>query len=51
MSISGIMLEINDYGLEFDSFLGAIYLPWHTLITAALITIGYKVYKVRRDKW
>jgi hypothetical protein len=51
MSISGIMLEINDYGLEFDSFLGAIYLPWHTIATAVFITIAYKIYKVRRDKW
>lgn len=51
MSISGIMLEINDYGLEFDSFLGSIYLPWHTIATAVFITIAYKIYKVRRDKW
>ena len=51
MITSGLELQINDYGLEFDSFLGAIYLPWHTIITAVLIVIGYKIYKVRRDKW
>jgi len=26
MTISGILLEVNDYGLEFDSFLGAVYM-------------------------
>jgi hypothetical protein len=51
MNISGIMLQINDYGLEFDSFLGAIYLPWHTIATAVFITGAYKIYKARRDKW
>ena len=51
MSISGLVLRINDYGFELDSFLGAIYLPWHTIVPALLITIGYKVYRMRLDKW
>jgi hypothetical protein len=51
MSINGIMLQINDYGLEFDSFLGAIYLPWHTIATAVFITVVYKIYRMRLDKW
>ena len=45
MSIEGIMLEINDYGLEFDSFLGAIYLPWHSIAIITISAIAYKFYK------
>ena len=48
MSIQGIMLQINDYGLEFDSFLGAIYLPWHTIATISIILIAYKIYKRKK---
>jgi hypothetical protein len=51
MITSGLELEINEYGFELDSFLGAIYLPWHTLITAALVFVAYKAYKIWRDKW
>lgn len=51
MITSGLELQINDYGLEFDSFLGAIYLPWHTIATAVLVIIVYKAYKIWRDKW
>ena len=40
----------NEYGLEFDSFLGAIYLPWHTMIITALALIAYKVYKRKKNK-
>jgi hypothetical protein len=47
MTISGILLELNDYGLELDSFLGAIYLPWHTIIFTTLAVVAYKAYK----KW
>jgi len=47
MTISGILLELNDYGLELDSFLGAIYLPWHTIILTTLSVVAYKAYK----KW
>jgi hypothetical protein len=51
MTINGFELLIsNEYGLEFDSFLGAIYLPWHTIIITALSLIAYKVYKIKRGK-
>ncbi len=51
MSISGLVFRINDYGMELDSFLGAIYLPWHTIATAVFITVAYKIYRMRLDKW
>ena len=47
MITDGFILEINsDYGLELDSFLGAIYLPWHTIIIIALAVVAYKAYKI-----
>ena len=47
MTINGFELVIsNEYGLEFDSFLGAIYLPWHTIIIIALAVVAYKAYKI-----
>ena len=48
MTINGVILELNEYGLEFDSFLGAIYLPWHTIAIATALVIAYKIYK---RKW
>jgi hypothetical protein len=46
MTISGFELIVsNEYGLELDSFLGSLYLPWHTIILTALAVIAYKVYK------
>jgi len=46
MTISGFELIVsNEYGLELDSFLGSLYLPWHTIILTALAVISYKVYK------
>ena len=48
MTINGVILELNEYGLEFDSFLGAIYLPWHTIVIATALLIAYKIYK---RKW
>ena len=51
MNINGFELVIsNEYGLEFDSFLGAIYLPWHTIIITALSLIAYKIYKRKKNK-
>ncbi len=48
---SGFELVIsNEYGLELDSFLGAIYLPWHTIIATALLVVGYKIYKRKKNK-
>jgi hypothetical protein len=48
MSISGVILELNEYGLEFDSFLGAIYLPWHSIAIATALLIAYKIYKRKK---
>ena len=48
MTISGVILELNEYGLEFDSFLGAIYLPWHTIAIATALLIAYKIYKRKK---
>ena len=50
MTINGIELAINEYGLELDSFLGAIYLPWHTILITALLVTAYKIYKRKKNK-
>ena len=52
MITDGLELYItSDYGLELDSFLGSIYLPWHTIIITALLVTAYKIYKtVKRNK-
>jgi hypothetical protein len=50
MTINGVILELNEYGLEFDSFLGAIYLPWHTIIISTALLIAYKIYKRKSTK-
>jgi hypothetical protein len=51
MTISGFELYItSDYGLELDSFLGAIYLPWHTIAIATALLIAYKIYKRKKNK-
>ena len=50
MTINGVILELNEYGLEFDSFLGAIYLPWHTIIISTALLIAYKIYKRKNNK-
>ena len=47
---NGLELLLSEYGLELDSFLGAIYLPWHTIILTTLAVIAYKVYKIKRTK-
>jgi hypothetical protein len=47
---NGLELQLNDYGLELDSFLGAIYLPWHTIIITALLVTAYKIYKRKKNK-
>jgi hypothetical protein len=48
---SGLQLQLNEYGFEFDSFLGAIYIPWHTIGLSVLALIAYKVYKMKRNKY
>jgi hypothetical protein len=48
---SGFELIVsNEYGLEFDSFFGAIYLPWHTIAITTALLIAYKIYKRKKNK-
>jgi hypothetical protein len=50
MITDGLELIVSEYGIEFDGFLGAIYLPWHTIIITALLITAYKIYKIKRGK-
>jgi hypothetical protein len=51
MIADGLELYItSDYGLELDSFLGAIYLPWHTIAITTALLIAYKIYKRKKNK-
>jgi hypothetical protein len=43
-------LELNDYGLEFDTYVAYIALSWQVLIPALIIGIGYKIYKMKGKK-
>ena len=44
-------LELNDYGLEFDTYVAYIALSWQVIIPALIIGVGYKIYKVRKNKY
>ena len=47
---NGLELYITaNYGIELDSFLGSIYLPWHTIIITALLITAYKIYKRKKN--
>jgi hypothetical protein len=51
MTINGFELHItSEYGFELDSFLGAIYLPWHTIALTTALIIAYKIYKRKKNK-
>jgi hypothetical protein len=50
MITDGLELLVSEYGIEFDGFLGAIYLPWHTIILTTLALIAYKIYKRKKNK-
>jgi hypothetical protein len=43
-------LFLNDYGLELDTYMGSLYLPWHTIATLTALTIAYKIYKRKKNK-
>ena len=43
-------LELNDYGLEFDTYVAYIALSWKVLITATIALIAYKIYKKMKNK-
>lgn len=38
-------LELNDYGLEFDTYVCYIALSWQFIIPAVLAVVAYKIYK------
>jgi hypothetical protein len=50
MISDGLELLLSEYGLELDSFLGAIYLPWHTIAIITALVMGYKIYKRKKNK-
>jgi hypothetical protein len=43
-------LLLNDYGLELDTYLGSLYLPWHTIALSTALLIAYKIYKRKKNK-
>ena len=44
-------LLLNDYGLELDTYMGSLYLPWHTIALALAVLVGVKVYnKIKNNK-
>jgi hypothetical protein len=43
-------LELNDYGLEFDTYVCYIALSWQVLIPATIALIAYKIYKRMKNK-
>ena len=43
-------LELNNYGLELDTTFCYIALSWGLLVTTALLTIAYKIYKRKKNK-
>ena len=49
--MGGVMtLLLNDYGLELDTYMGALYLPWHTIAITTALLIAYKIYKRKKNK-
>jgi hypothetical protein len=42
-------LLLNDYGLELDTYLGSLYLPWHTIGIVTALVIAYKIYKIKKN--
>jgi hypothetical protein len=47
---NGLELLLSEYGLELDSFLGSIYIPWHTILITTALLIAYKIYKRKKNK-
>jgi len=43
-------MYLNDYGLELDTYMGSLYLPWHTIALATALLIAYKIYKRKKTK-
>jgi hypothetical protein len=47
---NGVELALNGYGLELDSFLGAIYLPWRTFALVGLVILALRIRKVLKTR-
>ena len=43
-------LLLNEYGLELDTYMGSLYLPWHTIAITTALLIAYKIYKRKKNK-
>jgi len=43
-------IELDDYGFMLDTEWCYVALSWQLLITATLLTIGYLVYKRKKNK-
>ena len=43
-------MYLNDYGLELDTYMGSLYLPWHTIAITTALLIAYKIYKRKKNK-
>ena len=43
-------LRLNDYGLEFDTYVCYIALSWQVIIPAVILFVGYKFYKMKGKK-
>jgi hypothetical protein len=43
-------INLDDYGLAIEGYLGDYYLPWRTLILAVLVIAGRKAWRKWRNK-
>jgi hypothetical protein len=43
-------IQFSNWGMDFTSYMGDVYLPYRTLITALVIFAGYKLYKRKKAK-
>jgi hypothetical protein len=50
MSEGIFTLELGRYGLMLDTEWAYISLSWQLLITSAILTIAYKIYKRKKNK-
>ena len=44
-------LELNDYGLELDSYVCYIALSWQVIVPAVIAIVAYKIYKWRKTRY
>jgi hypothetical protein len=46
-----LTIELNEYGFQIETSWLYFAIDWRFISTAALVFIGYKAYKIWRDKW